>query len=125
MYSRNVVLDKIAECELPGGLFEDNEAAIFLTKNKRVSARTKHIEVKHHFIRDFVQDDKVRIMKVTKSENKYADVMLSKNVSVGVFNKLGKQILIGVDVKEAYEKVPLVNSIAFSDQKRDKTCDKK
>ena len=33
-------------------VFEDNEGAIKLATNKHASGRTKHIDVKHHLVRD-------------------------------------------------------------------------
>ena len=33
-------------------VFEDNEGAIKLATNKNASRRTKHIDVKHHLVRD-------------------------------------------------------------------------
>ena len=40
-------------------LFQDNQGAIFLEKNKTNKPRTKHIDIRHHFIRE--QVDKGRI----------------------------------------------------------------
>ena len=37
-------------------MFEDNTGAIFLAGNRQVSKRTKHIYLKHHFIREFTED---------------------------------------------------------------------
>ena len=33
-------------------IYEDNLGAIYLTKNQQVSARTKHIDIRHHFLSD-------------------------------------------------------------------------
>jgi hypothetical protein len=43
--------------ELTGGkkptiIYEDNLGTIFLVKNQHVSSRTKHIDIRHHFMRD-------------------------------------------------------------------------
>ena len=37
-------------------IYEDNLGAIFLTKNHQVSQRTKHIDIRQHFLRDLVED---------------------------------------------------------------------
>ena len=63
-----------------------NEGAIFLPKNQQVSMRTKHIDVRYHFIRDLVQENMLNIVYVRSEEN-YADIM-TKNVSVEIFNRL-------------------------------------
>ena len=64
---------------MPGLIYEDNEGAIFLAKNQQVGMRTKHIDVKYHFIRDLVQENYLEIRYVLSEEN-YTDV-LTKNVS--------------------------------------------
>ena len=41
-------------------LYCDNTAAIQLSKNPILHSRAKHIEIKHHFIRDLVQKGSVK-----------------------------------------------------------------
>jgi len=36
-------------------IYCDNTASICLSKNPILHSRAKHIEIKHHFIRDYVQ----------------------------------------------------------------------
>jgi hypothetical protein len=71
---------------MPGIIYEDNEGAIFLAKNQQVGMRTKHIDVKYHFIRDLVADNYLDLRYV-RSEDNYADLM-TKNVSNEVFERL-------------------------------------
>jgi len=40
----------------------DNTSAIALTKNPIFHARTKHIEIKHHFIRDHVKKGDIKLV---------------------------------------------------------------
>ena len=42
-------------------VFEDNEGAIKLATNKHASRRTKHIDVKHHLVRDASDARKVKV----------------------------------------------------------------
>ena len=42
-------------------VFEDNEGVIKLATNKHASRRTKHIDVKHHLVRDASDARKVRV----------------------------------------------------------------
>ena len=72
-------LQEVGVGEIPGIIFEDNEGAIFLTKNSQVGMHTKHIDVKYHFIRDLIHNKYLDIMYV-KSEDNYADLM-TKNVN--------------------------------------------
>ena len=79
-----ILLQEVGIGQLPGIIYEDNEGAIFLAKNQQVSMRTKHIDVRYHFIRDLVQEKMLNIVYVRSEEN-YADIM-TKNVSVEIFN---------------------------------------
>ena len=40
-------------------IFEDNQSTICLARNQSVHGRIKHIDIKYHFIRDFVEGEKV------------------------------------------------------------------
>ena len=42
-------------------VFEDNEGGIKLATNKHANRRTKHIDVKHHLVRDASDARKVRV----------------------------------------------------------------
>lgn len=51
------VEDPIGACILHG----DNETSIILTKNAESQARTKHIDVQHHYIHELVTDKEVEV----------------------------------------------------------------
>ena len=40
-------------------LFTDNQSALALSKNPVSHARAKHIDVRHHFVRDAIQNNVV------------------------------------------------------------------
>ena len=50
-------------------IFFDNKGAIDLSKNPVQHARTKHIEIRHHFLRDNVQKGNISIEKVSSEDN--------------------------------------------------------
>nr|GEU32483.1 copia protein [Tanacetum cinerariifolium] len=52
----------------------DNKWAIDLSKNPVQHSRTKHIEIRHHFLRDNVQKGNISIEKVS-SEDNIADIL--------------------------------------------------
>ena len=66
MVDYNVLYDHIT-------LLCDNTSAINLTKNPIQHSRTKHIKIRHHFIREHVQKGNVEVCFVN-SENKLADI---------------------------------------------------
>ena len=57
----------------------DSQSAIMLAKNQVYHARTKHIDVRYHFIREIIDEGGVVIQKIPTTENP-AD-MLTKAVS--------------------------------------------
>ena len=82
---QTMLLEEITGVRKPAILLEDNTGAIFLVKNQQVGARTKHIDVRHHFIRELHEDGSL-IVKYTESEDNEADIM-TKNVVVLLLKK--------------------------------------
>ncbi|KAK9712758.1 hypothetical protein QE152_g24749 [Popillia japonica] len=67
-------------------IFEDNQSCINLTKNAVLHKRTKHIDIRHNFVRDLVEEKEV-IVKYIQSEHQVADLM-TKALSRSRFQKL-------------------------------------
>ncbi|GJT86691.1 hypothetical protein Tco_1068408 [Tanacetum coccineum] len=64
----------------------DNKAAMDLSKNLVQHSRTKHLEIRHHFLRDNVQKGNISIEKVS-SEDNIVDI-LTKPLKHEPFNYL-------------------------------------
>ncbi|GKE62039.1 hypothetical protein Tco_1512406, partial [Tanacetum coccineum] len=64
----------------------DNKGAIDLSKNLAQHSRIKHIEIRHHFLRDNVQKGNISIEKVSSKDN-IADI-LTKPLKCDPFNYL-------------------------------------
>ena len=47
----------------------DNQGAIALSKDNKFHARTKHIDIRYHFIREAVEDAKINVKYVPTEEN--------------------------------------------------------
>ena len=62
---------QIHENNIP--IFCDNTAAICLSKNLILHSRAKHIEIKHHFIRDYVQKGVLDIQFID-TDHQWADI---------------------------------------------------
>jgi hypothetical protein len=56
VFTQNLV-EELTGQRKPAIIYEDNLGTIFLVKNQQVSVRTKHIDIRHHFMRD-LQDKK-------------------------------------------------------------------
>ena len=55
-------------------IFGDNQSSIALSKNPQYHPRTKHIDIKHHFIREKVEEGSVEI-KYISTEKMVADLL--------------------------------------------------
>jgi intein-encoded DNA endonuclease-like protein len=47
----------------------NNVGAIFLANNKTTNERTKHVDIRHHFVREFIEDGIIKIVFVRSKEN--------------------------------------------------------
>lgn len=63
----------------------DNIGAIFLAHNAKVSSRTKHIDLKTHFVREYIEEGIIKVVFVRSEEND-SDIW-TKNTSEAVFTK--------------------------------------
>lgn len=60
--------------QLPTVIFEDNQSTIKLARNKAHSNRTKHIDVRYHYVREVIQRGQL-ILKYCPTESMTADIM--------------------------------------------------
>jgi hypothetical protein len=67
----------------PTLLYEDNQSCIKLTSNSEYHKRTKHIDIKHHYIREKVKDGTVQL-KYIHTTDQEAD-MLTKSLPTSKF----------------------------------------
>ena len=67
-------------------VFEDNNGALSLATNQRITARTKHFLVKWHFFWSHVRDGKVKILKIDSAHQR-ADY-LTKGLPRETFEKI-------------------------------------
>lgn len=74
-------------------IFEDNTGAIFLVSNKQVGARTNHIDIRHHFIRE-QSDIRNVLVCFIKGEQNASDILM-KNVAEALHTYHAERILMG------------------------------
>ena len=89
------------DVKIPIKLRADNIGAIFLAKNTTTSQRTKHIDVRYHFIRELIEDGTLEIEFVKTTENG-ADVY-TKNTSSELFYKHTGEYM--KEIEYDYEKI--------------------
>ena len=79
------------EVKLPIEVKVDNVGAIYLSKSATTSNRTRHIDTRYHFVREYIDDGILKVVFV-KSEENDADIM-TKNLSIGLYEKHSKSIM--------------------------------
>ncbi|GJZ12181.1 hypothetical protein Tco_0546940 [Tanacetum coccineum] len=74
-------------------IFIDNESTICIVKNPVFHSKTKHIEIRHHFIRDSYEKRLIQVIKIHTDHN--VANLLTKAFDVSRF-----QYLIAIEVGE-------------------------
>ncbi|GJX48896.1 retrovirus-related pol polyprotein from transposon TNT 1-94 [Tanacetum coccineum] len=74
-------------------IYIDNESTICIVKNLVFHSKTKHIEIRHHFIRDAYEKKLIQVLKIHTDDN-VAD-LLTKAFDVSRFNFLIVNIVVG------------------------------
>jgi hypothetical protein len=77
--------------KLPVIVRVDNVGAIFMAENVTTTGRTKHVDIRYHYVREFVEDGFVKIIFVRTAEN-YAD-QFTKNVTGSIYDAHVKTFL--------------------------------
>lgn len=70
----NILHDFHVNVKLPIVIHSDNQSTIKMVENSKFSSRTKHIDVRLHFVRECVYEGKINL-KYCASENNVADIL--------------------------------------------------
>lgn len=76
---------------IPSTLFNNNNGAVFLSKEAAVNSRSKHIDIRHHFLRDLVKE-KIILPAMIDTKEMPAD-FLTKAANSTVLDRC--RVLIG------------------------------
>ena len=79
------------EVKLPITVYVDNVGAIWLSSNRTTSDRTKHIDIRTAFVKEYQEDGKI-IIKFVKSEENEADIF-TKNTTNVIFSNHQKKLV--------------------------------
>jgi hypothetical protein len=91
IFVRHLVKSMGIEIEFPIIIKVDNVGAIYLSNNHTTSQRTKHIDIRHHFVREFIEDGILKVVFVRTDDND-ADIF-TKNTTEDLFNKHSKKMV--------------------------------
>ena len=74
LWLRRIINEIFQPLTKPITLYSDSQSAIALTKDGSYHARTKHIDIRYHFIRFVVQDKSISLF-YCPTENMTADIL--------------------------------------------------
>ena len=97
IFIKNMLEFLEVKIEFPIVIRVDNIGAIYLAKNQVLSNRTKHIGVRYHFVREYIEDGIIKIVFVRSKENN-ADVF-TKNLPKDLFNKHRETVMDGIQTE--------------------------
>jgi hypothetical protein len=80
--------------EQPTTIYGDNQGALALTENPEFHARTKHIDVSAHYIRELIED------QIVKLEYKPTNEMLADCLTKPLKAAQHQQIVKGIGLQE-------------------------
>ncbi len=82
-------------------VYSDNQSAIALTRSDSFHNRTKHIDIRHHFVKDLIRRNTINLEWVSTNDQ-LADIM-TKSLPRAKVEELVSQLLIGVVKKQTKE----------------------
>jgi len=85
--------------EKPCIVYEDNRATIKIAENATAMKRTKHIDIRHHFLREHVENGTIKILPIATAEQR-ADIM-TKILGVQLFTHFRDIITSDIDLTDA------------------------
>ena len=88
----HLFLEELGHPQKDNYLFTDSQSAIHLAKNLALHSKTKHIQLRYHFIRSVLEDGQLKLEKIHTNEN-LAD-MLRKVVTREKLNS--SLVLVGL-----------------------------
>ena len=81
-------------------IYEDNQSAICMARNNQSHGRSKHVDIKYHFVREQVEKQTTNVV-YCESEQMTADI-LTKGVLNYQFKKLRSKLGMAEMIQEEY-----------------------
>ena len=98
LYLRSLLEEMGVKLEGATVIQEDNQSCIKMCKNPVMQKRTKHIDIKHHFVRERVEDGTVEL-RYCATEDMCADLM-TKTLAKSKLEKHRERFLGGNKLQE-------------------------
>jgi hypothetical protein len=96
-------------------IYEDNKGAVDLANNPGYHSRTRHINVRYHFIRDHIKNSNIKVVAIPTKRQ--LAIMFTKGVSRPEFTFQRDQILGYVKLSNSYYINPTTKHIKYEEEK--------
>jgi len=95
MWLRILLKEMNMNVETPSIIYVDNQAAKKISENDSDHDRTKHIDIRHYFIRDLINNNEIKLEWVS-SNNQLADIF-TKAVGRNIFATLREKLMSNIN----------------------------
>ena len=92
IFMRNILNSIGEDVEYPIIVEVDNTGAIYLGLNRSTGQRTKHIDIRYHYVREYIEDGVIKVVFVSTKQND-AD-MFTKNVTGDIYERTSTKLII-------------------------------
>ena len=86
MWTISILTELKQKVHTPVTIYVDNQSAIKISENDTSHHRTKHIDIRHHFVRNLI-NDKIITLKYIQTSEQRADIF-TKALTPQTFIKL-------------------------------------
>jgi hypothetical protein len=86
----------------PTSTFEDNESCIALASNDMTTSKSKHIDIKYHYIRDLIKQGSIRLIWCPTDEM-LADILTKFSLPSSIANMLFVCLVVPSLVPDRFE----------------------
>ena len=90
---QSMLLEELLGRKIQAQVFIDNTGAIFLVKNHKFGSRTKHIAVRHFYLRELQERGEVKVEFIPTTQN--VSNIGTKNLAEKLFNQHASRVLDG------------------------------
>jgi hypothetical protein len=91
MWMRMLMKELKIEVETPTIIYVDNQSAIKISENDSAHDRTKHIDIRHYYIRDLVDSGEVKLVWVPTADQ-LADIF-TKSLSTSIYTSIRDKLV--------------------------------
>jgi hypothetical protein len=91
MWMRMLMKELKIEVETPTIIYVDNQSAIKISENDSAHDRTKHIDIRHYYIRDLIDNGEIKLVWVPTADQ-LADIF-TKSLSSSTFTSIRDRLM--------------------------------